>query len=97
VARRVILATGGRALPKSGSDGAGWRWRPGSVTSSSRDPSPQPVDFVDGPALAPDPAARAFAELSGLTVEARLELLEKSSGGRRLFAWTTASCSPTSA
>jgi predicted Rossmann fold flavoprotein len=88
VARRVILATGGRALPKSGSDGAGLEMA--ARLGHAIVPVTQalsPLILSANPALAPDLAARAFAHLSGLTVEARLELLQ-SPGGRRLFAWT---------
>lgn len=70
LARRAILATGGRALPKSGSDGWGLQWL------GRRGHTVVPVT----PALAPlvlradkSPAGR-FSELMGLTIEARLEV-----------------------
>lgn len=85
-ANRVIVATGGKALPKSGSDGASYSWleRLGHTVVP-------PV-----PALAPlvlsehgiegSPLSRYFADLSGITIEAALffvvdgRVLEKSVG-----------------
>lgn len=69
-ARRVIMATGGRALPKSGSDGAGLEFmRALGHTIVPTTPALSPLILRQGP----DPAGR-FAELSGLTLDVRLTL-----------------------
>ena len=77
-ARRVVLATGGRALPKSGSDGAG--------LEMARSLGHSVTDRVV-PALVPLRLAAGhwIAELSGLTVPA--ELVLRSSGGKRLASF----------
>lgn len=79
-ASRVIVATGGLALPKSGSDGAGLRWM--EALGHRMVPTT--------PALAPlvlragaGPGGR-FAELAGLTTDARLVLEDER--GRRVAA-----------
>ncbi len=74
-ARRVILATGGMALPRSGSDGAGYGFAQAlghSLTPAIR------------PALVPLtlPAGHWITELSGLTVHA--ELVLRGPTGKRL-------------
>jgi predicted Rossmann fold flavoprotein len=69
-ARRLILATGGLALPKSGSDGAGLamaRRLGHSVIPTT--PALSPLVLRPGPG----PGGR-FEELSGVTVEVRLGL-----------------------
>jgi predicted Rossmann fold flavoprotein len=83
-ARRLILATGGRSLPRSGSDGVGLTFaeRLGHAIVPTT-PALCPLVLR---ADAPDPAAARFAELAGVTLEARLEL--RDGAGRRLFAWT---------
>ncbi len=69
-ARRVIMATGGLALPKSGSDGAGLRWMRalghGIIPTT---PALAPLLVAEGPWGNGPPTS-----LSGLTVEARLTL-----------------------
>lgn len=78
LARRVILATGGCSLPKSGSDGQGLAFaRRLGHTIVPTTPALSPL------VLRPDgsPGGR-FAELSGLTLEARLGLYHPS--GKRL-------------
>jgi predicted Rossmann fold flavoprotein len=81
-ASRVILATGGLSLPKSGSDGWGLQLakRLGhSIVPTT--PALSPIVLLPG-----TDAAGRFAELSGITVDARLEV--RSGAGRSLFAWT---------
>ena len=84
-ARRLILAMGGRSLPKSGSDGAGIEMA--RCLGHTVVPTvPALVPLV----LAPDqpwPPAARLTELSGMTLTARLELRE-GTDGRRLFALT---------
>ena len=77
VASRVILATGGRALPKSGSDGSGY------ALACSLGHSLTPHVF---PALVPLllPAGHYLRGLSGIAVEVRLEV--RAGNGRRLSA-----------
>jgi predicted Rossmann fold flavoprotein len=77
--RRVILCTGGRSLPKSGSDGGGFQLAR-SLGHSLTDP------IV--PALVPLllPAGHWITSLSGLALPAALTL--RSGGGRRLFTTT---------
>ena len=71
-ARRVILATGGMALPKSGSDGAGFEWLR-AMGHTVVPPVPALAPLVLG--AGPDPAGR-LAELTGLTLDVRLDLRE---------------------
>jgi len=78
VARRVVLSTGGKALPKSGSDGAGLAIAAGlghRVTDHVV-PSLVPLRLPEG---------HWIAELSGLTVPA--ELVLRSGGGKRLASF----------
>jgi predicted Rossmann fold flavoprotein len=77
--RRVILCTGGRSLPKSGSDGGGFQLAR-SLGHSLTDP------IV--PALVPLrlPAGHWITSLSGLALPATLTL--RAGSGRRLFATT---------
>jgi predicted Rossmann fold flavoprotein len=65
LARRVILATGGRSLPKTGSDGAGLD----IATQLGHRTHPSYPDLV--PLLAADPA---WGELAGLALRARLRV-----------------------
>lgn len=82
LARRLIMATGGLALPKSGSDGAGLGWmeRLGHRIVPTT------------PALAPlviDPAigcGAALRELAGLTVDVTLSL--HGAGGKKIESYT---------
>lgn len=79
-ARRVILATGGMALPRTGSDGHGYS------IARALGHSVTPHVF---PALVPlvlDGSAAWLKELSGLTLPATLELL--SGTGKRLVTFT---------
>ncbi len=67
-ARRVLLATGGKALPKSGSDGAGFSF----ATAFGHTLTPHIV-----PALAPLllPASHWLLALSGLALDVELSLI----------------------
>lgn len=78
-ARRIILATGGRSLPKTGSDGHG------HTLARSLGHSLTPSIF---PALVPLtlPADHFLCSLSGITVEATLDL--RSGTGKKLIAFT---------
>src|SRR5688572_6952763 len=64
-ARRLILATGGRSLPKTGSDGAGLAL----AAALGHRPHPSYPDLV--PLLAADPG---WGELAGLSLPARLRV-----------------------
>jgi hypothetical protein len=69
-ARRVIVATGGLSLPKSGSDGAGLDWmrRLGhSIVPTT--PALVPLELRPGPT-----PAGLFAEFAGITMDATLVL-----------------------
>ncbi|MCC5878042.1 MAG: aminoacetone oxidase family FAD-binding enzyme [Candidatus Sumerlaeia bacterium] len=78
LARRVIVATGGLALPKSGSDGAGLQWmRELGLKVNPVTPALAPLIFGEG-----DPVGDALRGLSGLTTEVRLTL--HTPGGARL-------------
>ena len=78
-ARHVILATGGKSLPKSGSDGHGY------LIAQSLDHTLTPLVF---PALVPLilPGDHFIRVLSGITVPATLEVW--SSTGKRIVAFT---------
>ncbi len=78
-ARRVILATGGMALPKSGSDGFGY-WLARGLGHSTTERI--------FPALAPLTLPKGFflCELSGIAAPATLEL--RSGTGKRLVSFT---------
>jgi predicted Rossmann fold flavoprotein len=78
-ASRLILATGGRSLPKSGSDGHGYE--------IARSLGHRTTDYIF-PALVPLtlPRDHFICSLSGITVPATLEL--RSSSGKRLIAFT---------
>ncbi len=83
IARRVILATGGRSLPKTGSDGHGYE------IARSLGHTITPRVF---PALVPltldknDPRGAALTSLSGLTLPATLDV--RSATGKRLASFT---------
>lgn len=78
-ARRVILATGGRSLPKSGSDGAGLAMAQslGHALTGEIHPSLVPLLLPDGHVL---------RSLAGIASEAVVEV--RSGSGRRLVAFT---------
>lgn len=78
-ARRLILATGGRSLPKTGSDGGGYR-----LAQSLGHTLTQRVF----PALIPLtlPRGHFITELSGITLPATVEV--RSGTGKRLVAFT---------
>jgi predicted Rossmann fold flavoprotein len=79
---RLIVATGGLALPKSGSDGWGLdAMRALGHTIVPTTPSLAPLILAAGP----EPGGR-FAELSGLSLRARISIHESS--GRLLAAQT---------
>jgi len=75
-ARRVILATGGKSLPKSGSDGSGHRLAAALGHSLSEPILPALVPLVLE-------AGHPLRELSGLTLPAAITL--STATGRRLF------------
>lgn len=84
IATRVIMATGGLALPRSGSDGAGLRWmRAVGHNVVPTTPALAPLRVNEGPWGKGSPGA-----LSGLTVEGRLTLM---SGSGKKLAETTGS------
>lgn len=78
-ARRVVLATGGRSLPKTGSDGHGY------AIARSLGHSITPRMF---PGLVPltMPKDHFICSLSGLTVPATIEL--RAASGKRLISFT---------
>ena len=79
-ARRVVLATGGKSLPKSGSDGHGYE------IARTLGHTITPEVF---PALVPlvlDPSRSFLTELSGLTMDASVELW--SGSGKKLASFT---------
>ncbi|MSP22509.1 MAG: NAD(P)/FAD-dependent oxidoreductase [Dehalococcoidia bacterium] len=80
-ARRVILATGGRSVPRSGSDGAGIDM----ARALGHSVTPHLVPALVGLTVAADCFVR---ELSGLAVDARLEV--RSWSGKRLHSLTGA-------
>lgn len=83
-ATRVIMATGGLALPRSGSDGAGLRWmRAVGHTVVPTTPALAPLLVKEGPWGKGSPSS-----LSGLTVDGRLTLM---SGSGKKLAETTGS------
>ncbi|MCG3121337.1 MAG: hypothetical protein ALAOOOJD_04381 [bacterium] len=79
VAREVVLATGGKSLPKTGSDGHGYE------LANALGHSITPRVF---PALVPLtlPTGHFIRELSGLTVSATLEVRSRS--GKKLIAFS---------
>jgi predicted Rossmann fold flavoprotein len=71
-ARRVIVATGGKALPKSGSDGAGYEWL-NRLGHTIIPPVPALAPLVlDERGVDASPLSTHFAELSGVAIEAWL-------------------------
>ncbi len=74
-AGRVVLATGGRALPKSGSDGAGYRMARalGHTLTARIFPALVPLTL---------PGSHALLALSGISADVRLEV--QAASGRRL-------------
>ena len=79
LARRVILATGGRALPKTGSDGGGYGLARGLGHTITRRVFPALAPLV----LEPECVLRS---LKGIATPARLEL--RASTGKRLTSFT---------
>lgn len=80
-ARRVIMATGGLSLPKSGSDGAGLQWmREMGHAVVPTTPALAPLVYTPGE------ESGVLGGLSGLTTDARLEVRDAS--GRRLYDFT---------
>jgi len=79
LARRVILCTGGKALPKSGSDGAGLEFARslGHSVTDHLVPALVPLRLQEG---------HWITELSGLTVPA--ELVLRSGTGKKLATFT---------
>ncbi|MDL1902149.1 NAD(P)/FAD-dependent oxidoreductase [Anaerolineae bacterium CFX9] len=77
--QKVILATGGKSLPKSGSDGHGYTLakRLGHTLTPHILPSLVPLTL---------PASHYICHLSGITVPATLELI--SAAGKRLISFT---------
>jgi len=74
-ARSVIVATGGRALPKSGSDGAGYGWLDKlGHTIIPTVPALAPL-ILSEHGIAGSPLSKHFADLSGLSITARLEFV----------------------
>lgn len=71
-ADRVIIATGGKALPKSGSDGAGYDWlRRLGHTIVPPVPALAPL-VLDPDGAAGSPLSSRFADLSGVSISAEL-------------------------
>ena len=69
----LVIATGGRALPKSGSDGAAYPWLT-ALGHSIVTPVPALAPLVlDERGVAGSHLSRAFADLSGITLFARLD------------------------
>ncbi|MEM8835046.1 MAG: NAD(P)/FAD-dependent oxidoreductase [Planctomycetota bacterium] len=79
-ARRVILATGGKALPKTGSDGAGYAFARTLGHTVSQRVFPALVPLVV------DDAAAFLRDLSGIACDATLEA--RSSTNKRLASFT---------
>jgi predicted Rossmann fold flavoprotein len=79
VSKRIVLATGGKSLPKSGSDGAGWEF----ARALGHTVTPRLLPALVGLNLAEDCYVR---EHSGLTVEATLEV--RAASGKRLATRT---------
>jgi hypothetical protein len=78
LARRLVIATGGKALPRSGSDGAGYAF----VRGLGHTLTPRIVPALAPLVLGDGPVGAALKKLSGLTAPAMLEL--RSAAGKRL-------------
>jgi len=78
-ADRVILATGGRSLPKTGSDGGGYRLAQGLGHTLTEPTFPALVPLLL-------PAGHYLTALSGIAIEAELTLV--SGTGRALVSFT---------
>jgi predicted Rossmann fold flavoprotein len=84
-ARQLIIATGGRALPKSGSDGAGYAWLE-RLGHTIVPPVPALAPLVlDERGVPGSPFSTAFAQLSGISIDARLSFGHVSYYGPVLF------------
>jgi predicted Rossmann fold flavoprotein len=80
-ARRIIMATGGLALPKSGSDGAGLHWmRKLGLEIIPTTPALVPLLLQEGESKS---WTNQFSDLSGVTLSLTLRL--KSATGKVLF------------
>jgi predicted Rossmann fold flavoprotein len=81
-ARRVVLATGGRSLPKSGSDGHGFELarRLGHTTTARIVPGLVPLLLADGCFI---------RRLAGLTIETELTLRSGTGKATRIFRGST--------
>jgi predicted Rossmann fold flavoprotein len=79
LARSVVLAAGGKSLPKSGSDGAGYLLAKSLGHSTTDRISPALVPLLL-------PADHFIRELAGLTVKTSIELVSRN--GRRLKRFT---------
>ncbi len=80
-ARRVIMATGGLSLPKSGSDGAGLQWmREMGHAVVPTTPALAPLVYTQGE------ESGVLGGLSGLTTDARLDV--RYATGKRLYDFT---------
>ena len=79
LAQRVVLATGGKSLPKSGSDGAGYELAKslGHTITPRVFPALVPLTLKDGSFM---------RELSGLTVPTTIEL--RAASGKKLRSFT---------
>ncbi len=80
-ARHVILAMGGKSLPKSGSDGLGYRFAQSFGHSLTEHLFPALVPLIL-------PAEHYGRSLSGIAVRARLEV--RTAAGKRLAGYTDA-------
>ena len=79
-ARRVVLTPGGRALPKSGSDGLGYEFAKALGHSTTSRIFPSLVPLVVGE------RSKWITELSGISTIARVEV--RSGSGKKLAAFT---------
>jgi predicted Rossmann fold flavoprotein len=80
-ARRIVLAAGGKALPRSGSDGAGYEFARSLGHSVTRTfPALVPLTLSD------ESNGRWIKDLSGLTLPATIDLL--SGTGKKLISFT---------
>jgi len=83
-AKRIIMATGGLALPKSGSDGAGLRWLQAmGHTIVPTTPALAPLLLKNSNSRRLEPG-EYFEEFAGITIDVRLEL--RSDEGKKLVS-----------
>ncbi|HMN40112.1 MAG TPA: aminoacetone oxidase family FAD-binding enzyme [Phycisphaerales bacterium] len=81
IANRLILATGGKALPRSGSDGHGYTFAK-ALGHTITDTFPALVPLI----LSDEGSGRLIKDLSGLTLPAAIEL--HSGTGKKLVSFT---------